>query len=743
MKVLTKKEKKDLENLKRNSDVREVLEYLSEIQKKKKISDEEMENDLDVVLWKAFVYINIGTYEVCEFSQKALEKVKEKGQKNVEWCYRYSVTLTLLRKYDEAFKYAKLGTEVDEAYPWCWLELAKLYYKNNFLDEAYKAIDKGLELLPDNQEFLEVKEDMENNRDYTVLNLSKTSKDDFLDFKLEDERLYEEFLKKSDLEKEIDFLHEIDEHKKIIEKINAISEKEKNYSILGRLGRAYNNNEEYEKALEVLFKIEKQGKNNSTWNYRVGYAYIFMQDYEKAKKYLEKSLKINPMELDADYFLEWAYSGLSAKYFEEGKFEEGLKCLKINLKNAKSEESIFEAEIGLAYAYNSIGEYKKAYKYLKKLEKSGKIDFRIYFQLGYCLNNLNKNKEAMLMYKKAEEIDKNHPLLNYNIAFLLKEEGEIEESLKYYEKAKSLGVEGYEINLEMAYSLMELRRYEEALNLFNESEKNKKDDSSIEGGIGFCLKKMGKYKEALKHFLRAEEILGENNDWLKHFDIAECLGETGEISKAIERLEIAFKFEDSDKILINSNLGYLYGKSGEYNKALKYLNEAKKMGRNDWWIYAEIGWDLSNIDKYHEALEYLNKSIEAGGDGAWLNTQMGYVLKKIGNYEEAIKYFKKVKEIYNDFEDIKYAEYHLGNTYRNMGKIQEAIEIFKNLEERGYGVWVELDLSICYALIGNEDKAIEYLEKAKENSNNKEINEEQKKDFELANELIQSLKYVN
>ena len=145
MGIISKKDEEFLENVEYFS---EIIDRINDIQTDNNYSDEEMDNDLDVALWRAFVYINLWSYKGYAKAEKILKKVENKGIKNPIWCYRYAVSIARLRKYKEALKYFTLGTEVDSTYPWNWLELGRLYYKFGELNKVYKCIEKGLELVP-------------------------------------------------------------------------------------------------------------------------------------------------------------------------------------------------------------------------------------------------------------------------------------------------------------------------------------------------------------------------------------------------------------------------------------------------------------------------------------------------------------------------------------------------------------------------------------------------------------------
>ena len=163
MGIISKKDEKFFENVEYFS---EIIDRINDIQENNNYSDEEMDNDLDVALWRAFVYINLWSYKGYAKAERILKKVENKGIKNPIWCYRYAVSIARLRKYEEALKYFLIGTEVDSTYPWNWLELGRLYYKFGELDKVFECIEKGLELVPNDYEFLTLKDDVKNDRGY-------------------------------------------------------------------------------------------------------------------------------------------------------------------------------------------------------------------------------------------------------------------------------------------------------------------------------------------------------------------------------------------------------------------------------------------------------------------------------------------------------------------------------------------------------------------------------------------------
>ena len=868
----------------------DILNGLAEIQQENGYTDEEMENDLDVALWKAYVYNNMDSYEYYELSEKTLAKVKDEGVKSGVWCYRFSCALVYLRRFDEALEYSRLGTKVEPEYPWGWLQLGRLCYKFNLLDEAYYAIDKGLELVPNDYEFLTLKDDIENDRGYAYANshyideeADKNSKERLIN--IDDEELYQAFANKSDLEKELDILHKQGKNQEIIDIINSLPEEDLNYDILGKLARAYNNNGQCEEGLKVLLSLKDEGEENSLWNFRVGYSYYYSENakdnpqyLEKAKKYFERCLELNPNELDGDVLLRWVYSDLGNRKLDEEKNEEAFEYFEKARDLAKDRDDIIATESELAWAYDYIKDYEKAYEHLQTAISLGRDDIWLHSELGFCLGGMNKYEEAILEFEKAielgrddswvyakigtlyKELEKYDKALEYNLKGLeidpediyiicelawlydniedncekgleylnkaqelgrddvwinsefgwvynhlreyekalihlekAKELGRddewitfefgyslvrldrIEEGIEYYKKAIELGKDDIAVNGELGYWLDYLEKYEEAFVYLEKSKKLGRDDEWINSEMGFCLNRLERYDEAVLFLEKAIE-LGKKDEWvfselafslkrlnkyeesLEYFEkakslfrnydllnsqIAECLEDLGRVDEAIEKLKPLAVTENGNSVSVNSQIAYLYGKLNNSEEALKYLYKAEKLGRNDIWLYSEIGWNLSGQpEKYEEALEYFQKAVALGREDDWINGQIGFSLAKLGKTKEALEYFEKAKFINPDSEWISY---HLGACYRKLDEISKAIEILKPSAEKGeYRGWTELELAWCYALIDEKEKAQEYLKEADSYIGGEILNSpELKKDVETIKQLISMTTYVS
>ncbi|SDS03511.1 Tetratricopeptide repeat-containing protein [Formosa sp. Hel1_31_208] len=142
-----------------------------------------------------------------------------------------------------------------------------------------------------------------------------------------------------------------------------------------------------------------------------------------------------------------------------------------------------------------------------------------------------------------------------------------------------------------------------------------------------------------------------------------------------------------------------------------------------------IGESYFNLEQYAEAIPYLTNY--KGRRGKWNNVdyyQLGYAHFKQDDFEKAISEFNKI--IDGDNAVAQNAYYHLGESYINLEKKQEALNAFRNASQMDYDLKIQEDAWLNYAKIsyeiGNPYQSVPqvltgYLEKYPETSYNEEI----------------------
>ncbi|TYP73278.1 Imm51 family immunity protein [Paenibacillus methanolicus] len=98
--------------------------------------------------------------------------------------------------------------------------------------------------------------------------------------------------------------HEDNEHQQIVDALLKIPPADRDYDMIGSIGRAYNNLSLYEQALEQFAGIAEQGNNDPLWYFRVGYAYYHLKRYEEAAGVLSTALELDPGDRHAAWLLD-------------------------------------------------------------------------------------------------------------------------------------------------------------------------------------------------------------------------------------------------------------------------------------------------------------------------------------------------------------------------------------------------------------------------------------------------------
>lgn len=693
----------------------EIIKGLEALQKENNYTDEEMDNDLDVALWRAYVYNNMDSYEYYELSEKTLAKVKDKGVKSGVWCYRYSCALAYMRKFEEALEYSRLGTEVEPNYPWGWLQLGRLCYKFNLLDEAFRAIDKGLELVPNDYEFLTLKDDIENDRGYAYANshyineeVDKNSLDDRL-INIDDEELYNQFLNKSELEKKLDILHREDKNQEIIDIITSLPKEELTYDILGKLARAYNNNDEYEKGREVLLQIKDEGEKDSLWNFRIGYSCYYGGKLEEAQKYFERCLELNPNEPDVDILLRYTYSDLGNKKINEGKVDEGIEFFNRARELANSDEDVIYSESDLAWAYDHKGEYEKAYKYLENVIKLGRDDIWLHSELGFCLGGLEKFEEAVDEFKKSIEQGRNDSWIFARLGQAYRELEKYDKALEAYLKGLELDDKDIWLNSEVAWIYDTVKNdCDTGLKYLEKVKELGRDDIWLNSEFGWVYNHLEKYEEAISYLERAIE-LGREDIWICS-EIGYCLNRLERFEEGVMYFKKA-EGEGKKDTWIYSELGYALKRLGKYEEAISYYMKANEQGRDDEWINVEIGECLGEVGRVEEGIARLQKTLTLKEcDEILINSQIGYLYGKLNNSKEALKYLYRAEELGR--KDIwLYSE--IGwNLADNSETYEKALEYFNKAVELGRDdIWINGQIGFVLSKLENYKEAISHFEK--------------------------------
>ncbi|GAA3639360.1 tetratricopeptide repeat protein [Flavivirga jejuensis] len=240
----------------------------------------------------------------------------------------------------------------------------------------------------------------------------------------------------------------------------------------------------------------------------------------------------------------------------------------------------------------------------------------------------------------------------------------------------------------------------------DENALGRKDKDKYNFNNGYSAFSAKQYKEAKKYLTRVENSQ-EFGSQAKYY-IGFMAYEGDDYNKANEYFD-----QVSDQERYKEKLSYyqadLNFKLGNFEKAIKLAKE--RLDESDENEVSElskiIGESYFNLEKYAEAIPYLKaykgKKGKRDANAKWNNTdyyQLGYAYYKQRDYENAISEFNKIIGGNNSIAQNAY--YHLGESYVNLNKKQEALNAFRNASQMDYDLKIQEDAWLNYAKISYE-----------------------------------------
>ena len=116
-----------------------------------------------------------------------------------------------------------------------------------------------------------------------------------------------------ELEKKIDRLHAEDRHAEIVEMLEAAGRDKLDFALISKWGRALNNLERFDEAVEFLNSVAEEGADDADWNFRMGFAYYWSGRQEQALPYFAKAGELNPEDEEALDYVEDCRQAMAAR----------------------------------------------------------------------------------------------------------------------------------------------------------------------------------------------------------------------------------------------------------------------------------------------------------------------------------------------------------------------------------------------------------------------------------------------
>lgn len=580
-------------------------------------------------------------------------------------------------------------------------------------------------------------------------------------------------------------LYDFNEAKKKIEQHieqcikNSVAIDEEVFQILGFTNLRLGNYDEAIGALKVISNMQQETYRDPNWNQVKAYVSTLSQlgkafegngNYEKALEYQQQALKIEQEFYgDRDPDLALTLNNIGTCYCGMNKFHEALKyfqkSLEIRQKFYGTEHFYIAnnlSNIGLVFKRS--GEYQDALEYFQRAFKITQKIYgndhpyvaRICNNIGTIYDKIGKYNQAQEYYERSLEIyqktySTEHPSLAIsivNVGGSYFGSGKYQKALEYYQEAlrmmQKIYPNGHEQIAKIYYNMgilyrkhhsgdknQELECLQQSLEVFQKTYYDNEPIyvAEINNQLGHLYYGRNEYKKALEHFFRSLKIWqkfysDEHPDVVKNFnDIGNAYNGIGDHKKALEyfqkALKIYDKYNQNAEIVTASlnGIGETYNRIGNHKKAIESLQLAlsvqeqivdDKCPDSDKALFKislfnNIGGAYFGMHQYNQASEYFQNALKICGDnhpdskdmllnnihGVYLamHTALEYLRNKYGcNDKESI--LRKIAEVgsledlnllLNMGVDINKVDHKTGKTAIHYASQKGNMEIVKTL----------------------------------------------------------------
>ncbi|MDR2861282.1 MAG: tetratricopeptide repeat protein [Syntrophobacterales bacterium] len=447
---------------------------------------------------------------------------------------------------------------------------------------------------------------------------------------------------------------------------NFLKENKNNVEIQLILGELYFNTRDYKNAVTTYQSVLELDRKNTTAYFYLGSTYAEAKRYDLAAISLRKMIALDPENLMGNYYLARVLK-IQKKYTEA----------EATLKKVISLHPGFDAPwIDLCEIYelqDNVNQAIAAYRdYLNIFPD--KLTIRV--RLGELLMLLKQDEEAEKEFLTVLKLDSANREARHILGILYlgqeKHNHAAEQFLNILQntpadmRAVFFLATVYEGQGHMDDALKEYRRIPPAATSFF---------SQSQVRIAMILHKKGDTDEAkqiIRQAIQTDQNVAYFYSILAHFYEE---GKNYPLAEAVLKDGLVAVTEKED---LHYQLGTLFSKTERVDESLQEMKKILKENPNHadalnfiGYTYAEMG---KNLD---EAEKIVKKALLLQPESGYIMDSLGWIYFKQNRFNEAVKYLQKAVKITPD----AIISEHLGDAYRALGLMQEAMEAYKQALE--------------------------------------------------------------
>lgn len=388
-------------------------------------------------------------------------------------------------------------------------------------------------------------------------------------------------------------------------------------TVLNRMIGIYESYRDYMNAAATIEKMLTLNPTDLQLRYSAAAAYIKIPDYDKAIKIYEDILKTNPGNTEVQ-------TEIMKLYFRSHRNNEAFEKYS---KLIEKDSLDFMSKMNIAIAFfQASSEDKEALNVSKSILETMKETYPQHwmpvFYLAYINSREDKENSERIFTDLLQKHDTSAELY-VQIGFYYYEQNKLQQAIEIFSKGADRFGGDFRLNYLTGNTYYRTGRNREALPYLEKALEISPSDLNVLSNLGLVYDDLKMYEECDRLYEQALRYHPENNLLLNNY--AYHLAERGERLKEAEEMSRKTIEREPENASYLDTYGWILYKLKDYKNALKYIEKAVKLSRNETL--------LDHLGDVYEALGEIVKALKAWKEALQLDSENESIKNKIKKYD--------------------------------------------------------------------------------------------------------------
>jgi len=290
---------------------------------------------------------------------------------------------------------------------------------------------------------------------------------------------------------------------------------------------------------------------------------------------------------------------------------------------------------GIAFEYESIGNYEKASEYLKQALDADPDNENLLYEIGYCFDLGSMSEKAVEFFEGVVDRKPYSHVGWYNLGLAYIVQELYEKAIDAFDFAIAIDPKFTPAYFNKAQTYEQMGLYSDAISTYKQTFEIEKPDAMTWYYLGECYERLEKYEKAIENYRKSVNLDKQFSDsWM---GMGICYSELGQKAEALTHMKHAIKQEpeNPEYHILFADLLIENGQYEEAEKAYLRVSELDPYHPELWLDFSEFY--VAIYGNYDKALEIIEDGTYFQPQNASLSYRRVAYLAESGREKEAVR----------------------------------------------------------------------------------------------------------